>query len=223
MYNSSSDLSLRSNAYAFGSVSLNIPASQSQDIQNGYTSHSFYGNTFISPGPKPWRHLLFFNVLGRVQIHSSTSCPKNWSLPSHFYCFLSTITCMDVCNSLLIVLSCERPRSILIKSFFGQHLRGQKGHLALGGDVRGGSGRWEKGGGQPNKMCKENTQVYTCPGETSHFLPKVSSFLIWYKTVIGTGRTAVGLSPMSLSSRDKGGAGAYHQTRTVLADLHWYP
>ena len=86
-------------------------------------SLSFYGTTFISPGPKSWRHLLFFKVLGRVQIHSFTSCPKNWSLPSHFHCFLSTTTCMDVCNSLLIVLSYERPRSILIKLFLGQHIR----------------------------------------------------------------------------------------------------
>lgn len=54
-------------------------------------------------------------------------------------------------------------------------------------------------------MCKENTQVYTCPAEIPHFLPKVSSFLIWYKTVTGTGRTGVGLSPVSLSSTDKGG------------------
>lgn len=48
MYNSSSDLSLISKADALGSVSLNIPESQSQDP----LSLSFYGIAFISPGPK---------------------------------------------------------------------------------------------------------------------------------------------------------------------------
>lgn len=129
-----------------------------------------------------------------------------------------TTTCLNVCNSLLIVLSCEIPRSILIKP---SGVR--KAIWPWEVDVHDGSGSWEKGGGQPNKTCKENTQVYTCPGETSHFLPKVSSFLIWYKTVIGNGRTAVGFSPMSLSSRDKGRAGAYHRKWTVPADQNQDP
>lgn len=84
-----------------------------------------------------------------------------------------------------------------------------------------GGGRWEKGIGQLNEICKENTQgFYTFGRDLSQFLPKVSSSLISYKIVTGPGRTAVGLSRVSLSGREKGGAGAPIRTWTAQADQH---
>ena len=131
MYNSSSDLSLRFNAGALGASPWTFQHLKARYPIWIYFSLSFYGTTFIFLGPKSWRCLLFFNILGRVQIHSTTSCPKNRSLPSYFLFFsfflfslLSLSYHVDVCNSLLIVLSCKTPRRILIKFFLGQHVRG---------------------------------------------------------------------------------------------------
>lgn len=69
-----------------------------------------------------------------------------------------------------------------------------------------GGGRMEA---SPMRHVKKTHMNDTGLGETSNLPPEVSFFLIWYKTVIGHGGTAAGLSLESLSNIDKGGVGPH--------------
>lgn len=96
-----------------------------QNLKVKIHSHFLFMVLLSSPQVPNLRGVYYFSISWEEfkSIYPSV-VPRIGPFHPIFIALSLTTTCMNVCISLLIVLSCEIPRSIFIKPFLGQHLRG---------------------------------------------------------------------------------------------------